>query len=182
MKNETMPRRIPQQSDRVVDKKKGGLLKSVENDEVCPGTECLKVSIVEMLNRWNFQEADSFFLQNDLLLGSRCPLYISLLGFPVMNFQGLCGKLGSHIFEMLVQDLLNCLKCAACVLFSSFSLPALNHRKRRIDPFNPPVATDGAIDNARGFLFLEGCAILEPAFEYVFVRTDEIVCNHPSLD
>jgi hypothetical protein len=138
----------------------------------------VEASVVEMFYRWNLTEADSFFLQRNLLLGSRRPLYISLLGFPAMDFQSFCSKLGSHVFKMLVKDLLNRLKGAVRGSVGLIPFPAFDHRKRRKDPFDLPVATDRAIDNARRLLFLEGCAVLEPAFKDVFVRTNEIVCNH----
>jgi hypothetical protein len=40
------------------------------------------------------------------------------------------------------------------------------------------IITNGAVDDAKRSLFLKRVAVLEPAFEFVPVGTDEIKCDH----
>jgi len=137
-------------------------------------------SVQQPFHDRNLQERNPLRLQKGLFIRGRCPFDIPLLRFSKMNLEGLFRKIDTHILEVLLHKIMNCLKCLRGINPGLFLPSILFDEERGNNLLNPGVSADRTVDNASRLLLLVGCVIFEPALKQVAMAADQIEGNHLS--
>ena len=138
-----------------------------------------------MLQNRKLEKLDPFFLKDFLLIGEGQPFDISLFRLSKVDFQGLFGKIQSHVFKILVdifgndlKDLISLVGVNFLFFFLLSSITVLPDGKGGEGLVNLVIVTNGAADDAARSLLLKRVPVREPAFEFVPVGTDEVKSDH----
>jgi hypothetical protein len=145
-------------------------------------------SVVQSLQDGKPEERDPFFFHDLFFLGKGRAFDVALLGLSPVDFQGLPGEVQTHVLKIPVHIFGDDLESLVRV---DFFFPGLSGGFRsgsRVGVFlyaktgngflNPVVIADGTVNKPESLLFFEGFAVLEPAFEFVSMGTDQIKDDH----